>query len=61
MPVILRVHDLEAWLDPGMEQKEVLALLAPYPDDLMEAYPVSSMVNSSRNNSPECVARLNII
>jgi putative SOS response-associated peptidase YedK len=57
MPVILKVHDVEAWLDPGMEQKEVLALLAPYPDDLMEAYPVSSRVNNHRNNGPECVAK----
>jgi putative SOS response-associated peptidase YedK len=59
MPVILEVQDIKAWLDPGTKQKEVLAMLAPYPDNLMEAYPVSSMVNSSRNNSPECVARLN--
>lgn len=60
MPVILRMQDVNAWLDPRTEQKEVLAMLAPYPDDLMEAYPVSRMVNSSRNNTPECVARLNL-
>jgi len=59
MPAILEVQDIKAWLDPGTEQKEVLAMLDPYPEDLMEAYPVSSMVNSSRNNSPGCVARFN--
>ena len=57
MPVILKVQDVEAWIDPGSGQSDVLKLLAPYPDDLMEAYPVSSRVNSTRNNGPECVAR----
>jgi len=58
MPVILKVQDVEAWVDP--RTSDVLKMLAPYPDDLMEACTVSSMVNSHRNNSPECVARLNI-
>lgn len=25
------------WLDPGIKLKEVLAMLAPYPDNLMDA------------------------
>jgi putative SOS response-associated peptidase YedK len=61
MPVILKVQDVEAWIDPGAGQSGILEMLAPYPDDLMEAYPVSSMVNSSRNNSQQCIARLNQI
>lgn len=61
MPAILREQDVKAWLDPRSGVSDVLEMLAPYPDDLMEVYPVSSKVNSSRNNSPECVARLNII
>lgn len=59
MPAILKTQDVKAWLNPGTEQKEVLAMLDPYPGDLLEAYPVSSMVNSSRNNNSECVERLN--
>ena len=57
MPVILKVQDVEAWIDPGSAQSDVLKMLVPYSDDLMEAYPVSNFVNSHRHNSPECVAR----
>lgn len=61
MPVILNVQDVEAWIDPGSGVPDVLKMLAPCPDNLMVAYPVSNYVNSHRHNSPECVARLNII
>ena len=37
MPVILKVQDVEVWIDPGSGQSDVLELLAPYPDDLMDA------------------------
>lgn len=58
MPVILEMHNLDIWLktqDFGM--KEAVELLKPYPGDL-EAYPVSTFVNSPANDSPKCVARL---
>lgn len=58
MPAILKVQDVEAWLESGSEQSDVLEMLSPYPDDLIEAYPVSHYVNSHRHNSPECVANL---
>ncbi len=56
MPVILDQEGDEKWLDA--EYKEVhklLALLAPYPADRMEAYDVSPLVNSPRNDLPQCV------
>ena len=59
MPVILKVQDVEAWLDPGSGQSSILEMLAPYPNDLMEAYPVSNYVNSHRHDGPVCMARLN--
>ena len=31
-----------------------MPLLAPYPTELMEAYPVSTLVNSPANDSAEC-------
>jgi len=31
------------------------ALLVPYADEALELYPVSPLVNSPRNDSPECV------
>jgi len=55
MPVILPAGTREAWLDPEAEKEELLALLEPYPEDEMEAYPVSRYVNSPQNNDPRCV------
>ena len=55
MPVIL-VHDAyDVWLDPASERDELTGLLAPYPEDEMEAYPVSRFVNSPSNNDPRCI------
>jgi putative SOS response-associated peptidase YedK len=51
MPVILSRDSYESWLDP--EGNEIMNLLKPYPDDEMEAYPVSRLVNSPANNSPD--------
>ena len=31
-----------------------MPLLAPYPTEMMEAYPVSTLVNSPANDSQEC-------
>jgi putative SOS response-associated peptidase YedK len=53
MPAILRREDQEAWLE-GSPQ-EARAALAPYPADLMCAHPVSTRVNSVRNNGPELI------
>lgn len=58
MPVILRDEHLTAWLDPGTMQEELLPMLTPCPDHILEAYPVSSRVNNPRNNDPECIARV---
>ena len=56
MPVILSPDDYDRWLDPGItDPDEVQDLLKPYPGE-MHAHPVSSAVNSPRNNSPELLA-----
>jgi putative SOS response-associated peptidase YedK len=55
MPVILPAGSYDAWLDPEAEKEELVALLAAYPEDEMEAYPVSRLVNSPSNNDPRCV------
>lgn len=59
MPVILHPEEIDLWL--AREQQEVdpvLPLFRPYPDNLMEMYPVSSRVNSPANDDPECVVPL---
>jgi putative SOS response-associated peptidase YedK len=56
MPVILEPGDYAGWLNPtARPAEELLPLLQPFPSDKMRAYPVSSIVNSPRNQGPECV------
>jgi putative SOS response-associated peptidase YedK len=55
MPVILAADTYDVWLDPGSDRDELTGLLAPYPEDEMEAYPVSRFVNSPSNNDPRCI------
>jgi putative SOS response-associated peptidase YedK len=55
MPVILAHDAYDVWLDPDSERDELTGLLAPYPEDEMEAYPVSRFVNSPSNNDPRCI------
>lgn len=57
MPVILPKGAESLWLDPEAEDpSRLLDLLQPYPTDEMVAYSVSSLVNSVKNDSPECIA-----
>ena len=59
MPVILTRETEETWLDPSIEEASDLAhLLIPSPDDALDAYEVSTLVNYARNNNPEVIARL---
>ena len=58
MPVIIRRKDEPAWLDPTLKNDRVMPLLAPYPTEMMEAYPVSTLVNSPANDSQECAEPL---
>lgn len=56
MPVILEERDHEAWLDPKNENTEELQrLLAPYPSEEIDAYPVSARVKSTRNEGVELI------
>ncbi len=58
MPVILLPETEKMWLDDTSE--EVLkGLLKPYPPGLMKAFPVSTLVNSPKNDSPEISKPLN--
>jgi len=61
MPVILPQEDYAMWLDPSFEGIEALqALQRPYDPDAMIATPVSTLVNSPRNESPECVVPVDV-
>jgi putative SOS response-associated peptidase YedK len=59
MPAILPASSWESWLGPTpAEPGELLALLRPAPDDLLERFPVSKRVNNARNEGPDLVIPL---
>lgn len=56
MPVILPAEAWPRWLDPAPGDPRALrALLGPYPADQLQAYPVSSRVNSPAHEGPELI------
>lgn len=59
MPAIVQTQDYEQWLDPKLSDVERLqAMLGPYPERLMQAYPVSSKVNRPANDGPDLIEPL---
>src|SRR5579864_8743636 len=55
IPVILDPDSYDLWLDPGMNNVEVVSeLMKPYEARLMRCYPVSSRVNHVANDDEEC-------
>lgn len=54
MPVILPPEDYAGWLDPDTSTDTLLSLLRPY-EGVIQAYPVSTLVNSPGNDHPECI------
>lgn len=54
MPVILRPDERQQWIDPHAAPETLLGLLHPYAG-VLDAYPVSPVVNSPENDGPECV------
>ena len=58
MPMTIARSNWAAWLDPQVGAEEADGLLAPAADITLVAYPVSTRVNSVRNNGPELVAPL---
>lgn len=58
MPVVLPPEACGEWLNPDNEDKEELVkLLVPYARADMEAYPVSTTVNSPQNEGEELIER----
>jgi putative SOS response-associated peptidase YedK len=56
MPVILPPEAHARWLDPNrFDPAELAPLLAAFPDEALEVYPVSTRVNHVRNDDPECI------
>ena len=59
MPVIIDPTDFPLWLDnTTYKPKDLEKLLQPFPSDKMTTYPVSTFVNSPRNNSSQCLDQI---
>ncbi|NET40117.1 MAG: SOS response-associated peptidase [Cyanothece sp. SIO1E1] len=57
MPVILNAQSQSVWLNPATPVESLKEITVPYPAEKMAAYPVSTLVNSPRNNGPECLEK----
>jgi putative SOS response-associated peptidase YedK len=56
MPAILHPRDYAKWLDTSPQTPDMLKpLIKPYPAEMMNAYPVSTLVNKPENDTSELV------
>ncbi len=56
MPVIIRPEDYAAWIDPSLNDIiRIQSMARPYPERLMEAYPVSRKIDSPQYDSPDLI------
>jgi putative SOS response-associated peptidase YedK len=58
MPVILAPESYSTWLGTDASGDTLQGLLRPFPADQMEAYPVSTMVNSPVNQGERLIERI---
>ncbi|MFM9959238.1 MAG: SOS response-associated peptidase [Phycisphaerales bacterium] len=55
MPSILSADDAERWLDPAAAPSDLSVLLRPAPEDVLAMHPVSTRVNSPKNEGPDLI------
>jgi putative SOS response-associated peptidase YedK len=61
MPVILHPEEYSLWLEGDEREQDLLKeLLRPYPAEEMTGYPVSQLVNSTRNKGLELIGELQL-
>jgi len=61
MPMVIEPDRWADWLDPDAgDPADLAALLAPAASSGLISYPVSTMVNSVRNNGPELISRVEL-
>lgn len=61
MPVILDEESIALWLDPATSEPDSLRpVLVPSPNDLLQARPVSTRVNSYKNDDPSLISEVPI-
>jgi putative SOS response-associated peptidase YedK len=55
MPVILHPRAREVWLAAESDPSSLQSLLCPYESEDLHAFPVSTLVNSPKNDDPVCI------
>lgn len=55
MPAILKPEYEQEWLNPDLQDEQILELLQPYPDKKMKDYIVSTLVNLPRNDTLDVI------
>ena len=55
LPVIVHPVPLQWWIDDRRDGEAVKFMLRPFEAGDMDCYRVSPLVNSAKNNSPECL------
>lgn len=59
MPAILDGSEaIHTWLDPALPTSEAIQIL--HPSSTLAWYPVSEVVNSVKNKSPECITKIDL-
>ena len=55
MPVILDAENFDLWLSPESDPADLLPVLRPLPDAAMDHFPVSTRLNSPKNDDPSVI------
>jgi putative SOS response-associated peptidase YedK len=59
--VLLRPSDFDLWLDLKIQgPADLKHLYQPYPAELLQQWPVSTLVNSPAHQSPECIQKISV-
>jgi putative SOS response-associated peptidase YedK len=60
MPAILLPDLQDVWLDPKADRAVLTEILKPFPSLRMKSHPVSCVVNSPDNDTPDLLARVDV-
>lgn len=61
MPLIVHPRHYDAWLSTATREADIRSIIEqPFDDGMFEAYPVSTFVNSPKNNSRKCIERVTL-
>jgi putative SOS response-associated peptidase YedK len=57
-PVIVQRVALRCWLAPEpLSEADYAAITSPFPSENLEAFPISPLVNNTRNEGPQLLER----